>query len=377
MKNKILIFDVELSGHHLEYLHHLLLKANNDLNEYVFYLPDNFNMVKGTDLDWSYNDNVVFAFFNSHVLDQHASFLKSSYHNCKLLKQAVKEFSATHIFLITLIRFIPFLPLLIPKSVKTSGIIYQIYLYRWKDSAFVQRILDVIKYLILSNSSVIDAIYILNDEVAVRRLSKLYNSKKYKFLVDPYVPLSCIDYGITRDKLEINDNAEVYLHMGDMRERKGTLDILKAILNLPQSELHRFHFIFAGKVNDEIKEDFYRLLAAMPQQIRITVFDEFCDYLFLGSLCTLSDYILMPYKQVGQSSGIIGYAAQFGKPVLAPDKGLVGKLVKRYNLGHTISEVSYLEIKNFILSPLKTRKVSQEYIMKNTVGNFLDSIVFV
>ena len=164
--------------------------------------------------------------------------------------------------------------------------------------------------------------------------------------------------------------------VGDMRERKGTLDILKAILELPQSELYRFHFIFAGKVSEEIKEIFYQLLGAMSQQTKISVFDEFCDYSFLGSLCSLSDYILIPYKQVGQSSGIIGYAVQFEKPVLAPSKGLIGKLVKRYNLGYCIPEISYREIERFFLSHSKDEKVNQGYLTKNTVSLFVNTISF-
>lgn len=54
----------------------------------------------------------------------------------------------------------------------------------------------------------------------------------------------------------------------------------------------------------------------------------------------MTDYVLVPYKNVEQSSGIIGYAAQYNKPVIGPSEGLLGELIREYRLGYTITQLS-------------------------------------
>ena len=78
-------------------------------------------------------------------------------------------------------------------------------------------------------------------------------------------------------------------------------------------------------------------MEAQKGRVRVIVEDDFCSYERLASLCAASDLLLMPYLETAQSSGVIGYASQFGTPVLASDRGLIGKLVRRYGLGWTTS----------------------------------------
>lgn len=377
MNNRILIFDTKVSGHHMEYVHHLLQKANSSDDEYIFYLPKQFEQVKGEDLNWNYGNNITFYFFDSEKVNKKTSLLTSSYENCRLLKRALKAFEVTHVFLITLIDYIPFLPFIISGNIKVSGIIYQIYLYRWKSASFLLKILDVCKYLILSYSRCIDCVYILNDMVSVRLLNQLYHSKKYTFLVDPYVPLK--DKGESLSSLGIKEMNTVYFHFGSLAERKGTLEILEAIKLIKKEYLLMSTFVFAGKISSVIKKDFYRLV----REIRclgfcqVIVLDKFCDYGLIAELCKRSDILLMPYKVVSQSSGVIGYAAQYDTPVLAPAKGLIGKLVKKYQLGYLIDEVTPDNIAEFINKGLHNKKkISTEYLKINTVDNFINMIQF-
>lgn len=68
------------------------------------------------------------------------------------------------------------------------------------------------------------------------------------------------------------------------------------------------------------------------------VFDEFVLYLYWYNI--RHDAILIPYKNTAQSSGLLGYAAQFNKPLLAPSNGLIGKLVNEYKLGYLLDNLS-------------------------------------
>jgi hypothetical protein len=55
---KILIFDVEVSGHHLEYLHHIYSLATQSKDTYIFCLPKEFNNVK-SQFEWKKCDNII------------------------------------------------------------------------------------------------------------------------------------------------------------------------------------------------------------------------------------------------------------------------------------------------------------------------------
>ena len=378
MKKRILVFDTDISGHHIEYIHHVLLKANSSDDDYIFYLPAKFNDFKGTTLDWHYNNNVTFFLYDAVDNVKNSSILVSSYQKCRTLKRALANFNATHVFLISLMPFIPFLPLFIRGNIKVSGIIYQIYLYRWRCSSFKQRILDVCKYIVITYSKCIDTVYILNDECSALRLNQLYGTSKYKFLVDPYVPLPASSHDLGSYSIDINNT--IFLHFGSLSERKGTLDILSAILLLKQSVLCKSTFIFAGKVSKEISVTFYELVNKIKTntESQLIVIDQFCPYDLIASLCVRADLLLMPYKVVSQSSGILGYAAQYNTPVLASSKGLIGKLVRKYKLGYLINNVTPLDIADFLNEDIKYEDmdVSKNYLKVNTVDNFISGIHF-
>ena len=102
----------------------------------------------------------------------------------------------------------------------------------------------------------------------------------------------------------------------------------------------------------------------------------FCDYSFLGELCFECDAILAPYLDSARSSGIIGHASQYHKPIIAPSSGLIGRLVKKYKLGYLLPTISpyslcdayrQLRIKNY--SPLDI-----EYLLSHDVQFFMDTI---
>ena len=127
----------------------------------------------------------------------------------------------------------------------------------------------------------------------------------------------------------------MFIHFGALAERKGTIQIIDSLQFLSKEECERYVFVFAGRVFPDIKEAFYAGVAKYQSSVCIHVKDEFCSFEYLAALCDACDAILMPYLETAQSSGVIGYAAQFGKPVIAPDEGLVGKLVQNYQLGIT------------------------------------------
>ena len=98
--------------------------------------------------------------------------------------------------MITLVHYLPFLPLILPKKVKVSGIIYRLYLYEWKSLPFIKKIKDVLEMYITAKSNMVEKGYILNDSSAACYYNKLFKTTKFVPLADPiqksnYIP-QCI-----------------------------------------------------------------------------------------------------------------------------------------------------------------------------------------
>lgn len=332
MKYKRIIFDTIISGHHLEYLHHIYEGICDDC---VIVVPNKFNLDKNK-FDWPFKDNVVFDLIPDKVVDSinHKGHLSKSLLLSILLRKYIIKYEAEKVFLISSVDFYPFLPVFLPSKTLVSGIIYKIYLYEWEKYSIFQKIYEGIRIYSMTCSSKTGNIFVLNDKSATLYLNKLWKTDKFAYLVDPYVPCDESKLIDIRRELAIPNNALLFLHLGFMESRKGTLDILDAIMTL--QNIDNKYFIFAGKVSDDIKIKFYESINKLANKKNIIVYDKFCEYSFFASLCKSCDCILIPYKRVSLSSGIINYASQFHKTVIGPSSGLIGKLIKRYRLGYTL-----------------------------------------
>jgi glycosyltransferase involved in cell wall biosynthesis len=227
------------------------------------------------------------------------------------------------------------------------------------------------------NFSKIERIFILNDNVSARYLNKLYQTNKFFFLPDPVCVTEYTDnFNDLHTELKISSNKTIYFHFGAMDARKGTLTILKSIELLPLKLLPKLCFIFAGRIDDNILKPFNDLVEKLNKKVQIIVINQFCDYSYLFSLCKTSDYILIPYIHTNQSSGVLGYAAFFKKPVIGSNKGLIGRIIKKYNLGWRLHEITPQAIANII--QLEKKNINLMYLIDytdtHTIGLFTDII---
>lgn len=372
MKNRTIIFDATVDGHHLEYIHHLFLGAREEKDEeYIFVLPIEFKNVS-CKLTWPPSYNITIEY----ISDENAQLLRSknktkAFYLCKILTDAVLKHNASNVFLISLMEFMPFLPFFLRGSIKVSGILYLIYLYRWKNASLKTRFFDVIKYLIFSKSKIFKNIYLLNDNAAPIYINKKFNTSVFKYLPDPFIPIPLDKIENLRKKLNISSYKIVCLHFGALTDRKGTIEILRSILDLEAEVLSKLCFIFAGKVSDQINTIFYSLIHEIGSKTQIIVYDKFCDYDFIGSLCVSSNFLIIPYKNTEFSSGVLGYASQFCIPVVGPRMGLLGKLIRKNRLGYLLESGSRLNLSRFFEQIDKLEyKCSKDYCINRSVSNF-------
>ena len=85
--------------------------------------------------------------------------------------------------------------------------------------------------------------------------------------------------------------------------------------------------------------------------------------------------LLAPYNGTAQSSGIIAYAAHYRKPVIVPDEGLLGRLVKRYELGRADKNLTAKKLYEAYSAQCMSGEKAKEYEKDNSITNFVSSIL--
>jgi glycosyltransferase involved in cell wall biosynthesis len=130
-----------------------------------------------------------------------------------------------------------------------------------------------------------------------------------------------------------------FLLFGYLAERKGPLAVLDALLLLPPEITSRIAVLFAGKVDPPLRERLERRREALARErpdLWLRIDDRRLDRSELAALVRRSDVILAPYQKFVGSSGVLMWAAVNGRPVLAQDYGLVGRLTREHRLGVSV-----------------------------------------
>lgn len=369
---RILVFDTALDGHHLEYIHHLYDYAVKSKNIFmVIAVPESYNNVKHL-FTWEDSDNVrIRSITSQDYLTSKGSL--SIIRIASLIKSICREYSLNDVFFVSLMAYLPFLPFFFFFSeIRLSGIVYKIYLYEWTHLNRIGKVKNIFLYSIFI--LLVHKIFILNDKSATRVLNYKWKTNKFVYLPDPYVKLPN-NQTLERSSLGIVEDKIVFFHFGQMSERKGTLDVLDLISKLSNKALKNVCFIFAGCVSKEISEVFYYLVRQNCKRTQIIVMDEFCSYEKLSALTQLSDYLVIPYHQTSQSSGVISYGAQYRKPVIVRNTGLISKLVKKYHMGYIINDpfVSNM-IDSFEELINRGHNVPKDYLISHSVLDFNEAI---
>jgi glycosyltransferase involved in cell wall biosynthesis len=127
-----------------------------------------------------------------------------------------------------------------------------------------------------------------------------------------------------------------FLLFGYLAERKGPLAVLDALALLKPEIAGRVAVLLAGKVDPAIAdrlEHGYRALARSQPALWLRLDGRRLDDGELAELIRRSDVVLAPYQRFVGSSGVLLWAARSGRPVLAQDFGLVGRLTRDHGLG--------------------------------------------
>jgi glycosyltransferase involved in cell wall biosynthesis len=186
------------------------------------------------------------------------------------------------------------------------------------------------------------------DPYVIEHVERLCGLDRAVFLADP-VKTQPDDERCGRDlraSLDVGRDRKAFLLFGSLAWRKGILQLLDALSLLSREALERICLMLVGQIRVQDEETLEMRIAQVRESLPLRVLrqHEFLPERSVQSYFHAADAVLAPYQRHTGMSGVMVRAAAAGKPILAPNYGLVGEIVHRRRLGLTVDTTQPAQI---------------------------------
>ena len=362
-KSRLMVFDLIVGGHHGSYIQHLVeywVKQNLSGELFIVvspqFLPRHADVVKLISEHSLGNINLIaIAPEEEAALNSNGSPIKRilrAVGEWNLLCKYAKSLQATH----CLIMYFDtcWLPLVLGKQAPCdfSGIYFRPTLHyqnfadysptrqekmqQWREKLTLTRILRHSQLRTLFSIDPFAPKYIETKFKSKVRVLPLADPVK----LDKFSELPSVNF---QDKLGIEAERKVFLLFGALTGRKGVSQLLEAIDLLPDDLCQQSCFLLVGEGNKQhIQAQGKRICQAKPVQIISNC--QFVPEQDVPQYFQLADFVLAPYQKHIGMSGILLLAAAAQKPIISSNYGLMGELIRRYQLGLAVDSTVPREI---------------------------------
>lgn len=180
-------------------------------------------------------------------------------------------------------------------------------------------------------------LFLLNGEEACRYLARRFGPRtRFLPLPDPAPDMPPDPAFSLREFYSIEPARTVFLFFGAFSRRKGAHLLLQALRAISSATAARSAFLFCGQPEDAYRTEFEQdglSLRTARRDVHLITDCRFVPDEQMVALFQQSDAILMPYTRPEYSSGILALAARTRTPVIGPDAGLLGRLIRQNGLG--------------------------------------------
>ncbi len=186
-----------------------------------------------------------------------------------------------------------------------------------------------------------------------------------------------------RARLGVAPGRRLLLLFGALDRRKGLFELIEALALLSDEAMRRACLALAGTVTDADRRALGEALAALQATttVQVLLHDAFVPDDEVPRLVGAADVVLLPYQRHIGSSGVLVRAAAAQTPVLGPDYGLLGALIRRRRLGLAVDTTDRralaLGLEACLTQPLPALFDAAEaarYAAENTAEQFAETI---
>ena len=372
-----LIFDPAITGHHSEYIGHLVdyIVTNPSEVNYIFVINPAFKeefpdivakAVSSLNITW------VYVTPKELELCYKGNLIKKSFNQYKVFNKYALSYNVTHA-VILYFNTLQLALILKRPNYTVSGILF-LQFYRMQVNTFKEKAKYYRKYYttyLYTLNKKITRVHILNDKKSADFLNEKFNTEIFKKLADPIPQLTPINNFNIYQHYNISRDQKIFLHIGGLADRKGTLDIIKATEQIPTVLQSKIVVLLVGKGNGkDVEEKIKRQMVLSKQNTLSTIIwdNQFVPNSMMKSLFNDCDIVLMPYKNPEASSGILGHAMASNKKVITTGQGLLKEMVLTNNLGYLLNEVTPKSIASKMIEVLNDTSIYSDNT-KNLVAS--------
>ena len=386
-KQHILFYDFDATGHHFEYILYLIKEVQKYKNtaSFSFLLNDEFALK----LSKIYTDNISIIYFDVTPFRKKKSLIKRTRKELTHLNQVVNQYKVTDVFFLALDPYQIAIGLnKTARKINYHGILFSPYprIQTPENTGFIanlkQKLRKKRKELQLNfcvkNQNQGKA-FVLNDETTVQTLNRDFSKKKqpFRYLPDPILQTKGEMTKDLREIYNIDKDLTILLAFGSIIKRKNLERCIKAVNSITGTQ--KYCLLIAGKGNKEYTDSLLKLHSSFKNtsNASLIIKNEFLSDKEIPDFFTAADVVLMPYINFYGSSGVLGHAMRFGKPVIAAEVGLIADLVRRYELGITINPLSQQAIARAILksNDFQIGDTFSQFYKSHSPQNFAKTII--
>ncbi|NAS11515.1 glycosyltransferase [Poritiphilus flavus] len=383
----IVLFDPDYSGHHSEYISHLVdFLTENDLQTtYHLVVPPDFKS-QFTDITRKSegSENIHWHYLKEEEIEslENLSMMKRSFVEYRLMCKYAEQLRATTVHLLYFNTFQLALAFKRP-NFSIRGILFQQYT-RMPKNGLKNRLKYYRKWLTTKAYCLnprIERVYILNDSKTVDVLNKKFDTSIFAVLPDPVPiiePLEGFDiYGY----YNIPSHKKIILHFGTLANRKGSFEIVDSLQYLNGEHRKGLTILMVGKPEDESTKNLLeqKISTQTNEDSSLVIMDsKFVSNAQMKSLFNQCYAVLMPYKNPEASSGILGHAIASKKPVIITGEGLLKELVEESGNGLFLDRITPRQIAKGIEgidSIGKENSDNEKYLSDHTPYEFAKTVL--
>ena len=385
----IMVFDIEITGHHPEYIEHLvkyITKDTENNHKYIFVVHPDFCEKFPWIVNYAKNSLIKFVPISELELNNlliHKKNVTPFWNSKRIFNLLIKYAELNNSDSCIIMYFNRFLkPFIYRKTkFKVYGILFAPQVSMSFEKDFVSKIKYLrswfIRYLYTRNTR-INKIYILNDKNGVKELNKQVRKNVFYYLPDPIPEIENEKNFDVRKEYQIEKSKKILLHFGSLRNSKGTIELIKSLNYLSKEVSLNCCLILAGKPFNKIIEDKILKCIQKVESVQVVFINEFLTNSRMKSFFEQSDIIAIPYKNALASSGVIGHSILSGKPVISTKQGLIGEIIRTYWKGELVELVEPKMIADAIKKTILTEYSevnASEYIYEHSPYNFAKTIL--
>ena len=399
---RLMLFDLALGGHHGNYIIHLInywwehnLPGNLDIVVLPQFLQVHTEVMTTLSKYGHPKINLIpITEQEAETLTTRNSSFSRLFRNFlewKLFCQYAIDLQATH----SLIMYLDTceIPLAVGKSSPCpfSGIYFRPtfhysqfanYTASWKDK--LQQTRESVTLSRILRHPQLQNIFCL-DPLAIEQIEQFSSKANIVHLPDPIQldKFNIPDHHGLRQSLGIDRHRQVFLLFGALDGRKGIYQLLDAIAELPSDLCQKICLLLVGGTNANEQANIKLKLKSVCQTKPVQIIEryEFIPEPEVPVYFQLTDVVLAPYQRHVGMSGILLLAAAAGKPVLSSNYGLMGEIVKRYELGLSVDSTIPSEIAQGLTQcltrnphKLGDRVKMQTFAKQNSKDNYVNVI---